>query len=242
MRIIILLIGLLFFGCKTIQFNIEYTIDYSDMKKVGNSCGIYVHKSKITGKTLDGVYKVGSSRKFSSIIKFKKGLIQSEKIYFRGKLQYKEEQLKSDSSIHVQYYYKNNLSCWNDSKPYDSIQEYRVKKYSKYPVKVNVFYKDDVCKYTFDYDNLIGELRIEEKGYELEYIPFCFEQTILDRECKNNPLTYNTRYNEFNKEIRVKILNPKYIIYHHYTFDEDVNMYLMDFNRSSIIMRENESE
>jgi hypothetical protein len=220
MRIIILLIGLLFFGCKTLQFNTEYTIDYSDKIIVGN-CGTYVHKSKITKKPLDGLYKVVSGRKVYSISKYQKGLLQFQKTYWKGKLWHKQEQLKSDTSIYVRYNNKYTLLSWSDSKPYDSIQEYRTKHYNNYPVKVNVFFEGNSCQYTFDYDALAGRLKIVVTGCELEYAPVHLEHAILNTECNNNPLTFNTKYGKFNNEITVEIINKNDTIHNYFELNED---------------------
>ena len=177
MRLIFLLIGLLFFGCKTTQINTDYTIDFSDITIVGD-CGTYIHKSKITNKPLDGRYKVVSNRKIYSITKFKNGITQYKKRYNRNRILDRIEQLKSDSSIHVQYNHKYALSPWVDSKPYDSIQEYRTKHYENYPTKVIIFYEGNRCQYTFDYDDPGTLKTVVTGGCELEYNSL--RQTILN--------------------------------------------------------------
>ena len=226
MRLILLFIGLLFFGCKTTQFNTDYTIDFSDITIV-ESCDIYTYNSKITGKPLDGLYKVISGRKVYSITKYKKGVLISDKTYWKGKLWYRQEQLKLDTSIYVRYNHKYTLLSWSDSKPYDSIQEYRTKYYSNYPAKVIIFYEGNTCEYkfnyddTFVYDDLIGRLEIVVTGCELEYAPVHVEDAILNTECNNNPLTCNVKYGEFNKEITVKIINKQDTIYNYFELNED---------------------
>ena len=99
MRITIFLIGLLFFGCKTQQFNTDYTINNSDITIVENCDMIDMYISKITGKPLNGVYKIISERRLYSISIFKKGVLISEESYLKNKLWYKRKQLNSDNSI-----------------------------------------------------------------------------------------------------------------------------------------------
>ena len=216
MRLLISLLCLLFFSCKTPQFNTDYTIDYSDIKVVMD-CDIYMHKSKITNKPLNGLYRVVSNRKHYSITKFKNGIVQSKKFYGKNKLLQRSEQLNSDTSIYIEYYSKKRLSFWNDSKPYDSIHAY----YKKYPTQINLFYKGDTCKYTFEYNSLIGRLKIVTKGCKLEYIPSELKSAVLNTKCRNNPLTYNTEDRVFNKEITVEIINNQDTIYNYFELNED---------------------
>ncbi|WP_064968108.1 hypothetical protein [Tenacibaculum ovolyticum] len=219
MRIIILLIGLLFFSCKTLQISKEYTINYSDIT-VLQSCDTYIYE--INNKPLEGVYKIVYNKGYS-ITKFKKGIVQLKKGYIKNKLWYRRELNKQGGDVFIEYYEKKIPSFWSTSNSYDSIYTYS----KKYPMKTVVFYEGNMCQYTFDYDASIGKLKINVAGCNLKYVPSALESAILNTKCKNNPLTYNTEHNEFNKKITVEILNPKGTVYIDYELKE--NEYSLKF-------------
>jgi len=215
MRILIFLLCLGFYSCKTPQFNTEYTIDYADITLVQN-CDTYIYKLKNNNTPLDGLYKIVNNKGYS-IAKYKNGLLQSKKGYIKHKLLYSREQLKSDTSIFIEYYDKKISSFWSSLKPYDSIHTY----FKNYPIRTNLFYKGNKCEYMYNYDDLDSKLTVVVTGCKLKYLPSALESAILNTECINNPLTYNTKEREFSKEIKIEIINLRDTIYLNYELKED---------------------